>query len=267
MRGKPDEMGGGSGGAVMVFPEVFSEVVQAVFEPGLAVTSNGLRNALIAYWPGNEASGDLLDLHTNVLTLADQNTVTNNVGLVYATARQYTAANSEYHYRADEALLRAGDVDFTFAAWFYAYTSHAGVLVGKDLDAPPNSRDYTLTLGGTNLQFYVNGIVGFVSAAITLNAWHLAVAWHNSVADTCNLQINGGAVTSNSTGGAAPQTSGAQFRVGARQYAGFLNYFNGRIGPVAYWKSAAGGGGVLTAAQRTALYNGGAGLAYTAFTT
>ncbi len=41
--------------------------------------------------------------------------------------------------------------------------------------------------------------------------------------------------------------------------AGFMD---GRIGPTMFWKSAAGGGGVLTAAQRTALYNGGAGLRY-----
>ena len=36
--------------------------------------------------------------------------------------------------------------------------------------------------------------------------------------------------------------------------------------PTMFWKSAAGAGGVLTAAQRTALYNGGAGLTYAAFT-
>jgi len=43
--------------------------------------------------------------------------------------------------------------------------------------------------------------------------------------------------------------------------------FDGRIGPIVFWKSAAGDGGVLTADQRTALYNGGAGLPYTSFTT
>jgi len=42
--------------------------------------------------------------------------------------------------------------------------------------------------------------------------------------------------------------------------------FDGRLGPIAFWKSSAGNGGVLTAAQRTALYNGGDGLAYASFT-
>jgi hypothetical protein len=34
-----------------------------------------------------------------------------------------------------------------------------------------------------------------------------------------------------------------------------------------FWKSAAGGGAVLTALQRSQLYNAGAGLTYAAFTT
>lgn len=53
--------------------------------------------------------------------------------------------------------------------------------------------------------------------------------------------------------------------VGARS--NYVESWIGRVGPTMFWKSAAGGGGVLTAAQRTALYNGGAGLAYANFTT
>ncbi len=49
---------------------------------------------------------------------------------------------------------------------------------------------------------------------------------------------------------------------------GYASAFStARIGPVAMWKSAAGGGGVLSSSQRTALFNAGNGLAYTAFTT
>jgi hypothetical protein len=89
---------------------------------------NGLLTALIAYWPGDEASGNLLDAHTNALHLTDVNTVTNNTGKVYATARQYTAANQEYHNRASEALLQIGDVDFTIASWVYCDALATGVL-------------------------------------------------------------------------------------------------------------------------------------------
>jgi len=35
---------------------------------------------------------------------------------------------------------------------------------------------------------------------------------------------------------------------------------------LAFWKSAVGVGGALSAEQRTALYNGGAGLTYADFT-
>lgn len=57
------------------------------------------------------------------------------------------------------------------------------------------------------------------------------------------------------------------FLIGARYQAGSVAFFmSGRIGPTMFWKSAAGAGGVLTAAQGTALFNGGLGLAYTDFT-
>jgi len=61
--------------------------------PGIGVSTsrravasggNGLLNALIAYWPGDEASGNLLDAHSNALHLTDTNTVTNAAGKVYA---------------------------------------------------------------------------------------------------------------------------------------------------------------------------------------
>lgn len=81
----------------------------ASFGGGISVTGgmgggagNGLLNNLIAYWPGNEFNGNALDLHINALHLTDVNTVTSNPGLVYPLARQYTAANNEYHTRPGE---------------------------------------------------------------------------------------------------------------------------------------------------------------------
>ncbi len=64
-------------------------------------------------------------------------------------------------------------------------------------------------------------------------------------------------------GGVTEQTAAA-FSIGARPNG--TNGVTARMGPVAMWRSAAGGGGVLTADQRAALYNAGAGLAYASFT-
>jgi len=238
----------------------------------------GLLDNLIAYWPGNEAAGNALDAHTNGLDLTDNNTVTSNPGHVYALARQYTLATSEYHSRASEALLQTGDVDFTIAAWVYHDTvSTYQRIVAKD-NSVAGEREYSLLFaaagGGFNrFRLYVYRPVdaGVYVSADTLgepsvNTWYFVVGWHDSVADTIYIQVNNGGVDSNATGGALQAASSAQFRIGAAQYPAAVHYMNGRIGPTAIWKSAAGGGGVLTAAQRTCLWNGGAGLAYADFT-
>ena len=230
---------------------------------------NGLLNALIAYWPGNEASGNLQDAHTNALHLTDNNTVTNAAGKVYATARQYTAANFEYHGRADNALLSTGDVDFTFATWVYldtvaannAILSKYGVGGQREYrvlyPVASNRIEFRVSNDGTNTTAVNADALGAPSAS----TWYLVVVWHDSVANTINIQINNG--TANSAAhatGVYDSTEG--FTIG---YASVFS--SARIGPTAFWKSAAGGGGVLTADQRTALYNSGLGLTYVEFTT
>jgi len=97
--------------------------------------------------------------------------------------------------------------------------------------------------------------------APAINTWYLIVGWHDSVANTINIQVNNGGIDS------TPHATGVfdnvySFRIGM----GRATWTDGRIGPTMFWKSAAGGGGVLTAAQRTQLWNGGAGLPYASFT-
>jgi hypothetical protein len=235
---------------------------------------NGLLNALIAYWPGNEASGDLLDAHTNDLDLTDTNTVTNATGKVYATARQYTVANSEYHTKTDDTYLSVGDTDFTIAAWVYFDSfSKKPAIVTK---VTAGAYEYDLSVSIVSNRFYLavhDGTTTLVGNAVansfgapSTSTWYLVVAWHDSVNNTVNIQINNGDVDSVDTTGTPGDTSAA-FCIGARGGAPTTDHMAGRIGPTMFWKSAAGGGGVLSTAQRTALYNSGNGLTYAAFTT
>ncbi len=242
-----------------------------IMTPRSAAAGNGLLNALIAYWPGNEASGNALDLHTNGLTLTDTNTVTNAAGLVYATARQYTAANTEYHTRGDNALLSTGDVDFTIAAWAYLDSKVVSRTIIAKMGGA-GAREYWLGYDATADQFRLwvspngttsNNLYATTFGSPSLSTWYLVVAWHDSVANTLNIQAQNGTVDS------VAHTTGVidgpnAFQVGI--YSSSLSPWNGRIGPSMFWKSAAGAGGVLTAAQRTALYNAGAGLPYASFT-
>ena len=229
---------------------------------------NGLLNDLIAYWPGDEAAGNLLDLHTNALTMTDNNTVTSAVGKVYPTARQYTAATFEYHSRASEALLQTGNINWTVAAWVYANTFPAlAGMFGKD----GGNREHSLIYeaGALRFRFRVyNGaalLAGLVSAdslgVPSTGVWYLVVASHNATLSRCEISVNGGTVDT-SADILAPGTSAAGLTIGKYNTDGDpARQWDGRIGPTAFWKT------VLTDLQRAQLYNGGSGLKYTDFTT
>lgn len=245
-----------------------------IFAAEGGAAGNGLLNSLIAYWPGNETDGDLLDAHTNALHLTDVNTVTSNPGHVYPTARQYTNENIEYHTRASEALLQLGDVDFTFATWVYLDNKATErFIIAKDNVV--TAREYSLFYRDNNDRFrWVVGtggesVIGTVDAnnlgSPNISTWYFIVVWHDSVANTVNIQVNDGTVDSVATSGAAGSTTQA-FMIGHISTLAPAASMAGRIGPVAFWKSASGGGGVLSSSQRSALWNGGAGLKYEDFT-
>lgn len=229
---------------------------------------NGLLNALVAYWPGDEANGDRLDVHTNALHLTDTNTVTSDTGLVYATARQYTRANGEYHTRpGDDALLSGGNVDFTIAAWVYLddLSAHAIATKYNASGLSCYALWYSI-LSANRFALYVRNATntGTYSAVANtfgvpvVNTWYLVIGMHSVNDNKVYIQINDGSVDSGA--GAGGVDSAAVFKIGTWSVGN--NPMNGRIGPTAFWKSAPGGGGVLTAEQRTALWNAGAGLKY-----
>lgn len=240
-----------------------------------AAAGNGLLNSLIAYWPGDEASGNLIDAHTNGLDLTDNNTVTNNPGVVYSTARQYTRANSKCHTRpGDDALLSTGDVDFTFAQWLYMDSKPASSMysITKWNTDPDNGYIIGWHQAGDRMKLYVSddGIAAQSVAANnhgspSLTTWMLLICSHDAVNNQLTIQVNNG-VTDSQAHATGVYDSTARFAISVLLYV-TANYWDGRIGPTAFWKSAAGGGGVLSAAARTALWNGGAGLKYSELTT
>lgn len=262
----------------MAFAPVFGRVFPTTFDRRAAV-GNGLLNNLIAYWPGNEASGDALDAHTGGLMLAQVGSPGSVAGIVYAGARQtYETTQTDKHFYRADALLRPGNTDFTFATWVNLTVADAvprGVL--GTWQPNPDSEFLLLKTDANKVIWIVSaagnpnsGITNVISAsALSTSVWHLLVCWHDAASDQIGLQIdNGVPVTAATSAGVA--TGSGTFRL-ARFWTNdgsqITRVWRGAIGPVALWKSAAGGGGVLTAAQRTALYNGGAGLAYTAFMT
>ncbi len=237
---------------------------------------NGLLNNLIAFWPGDEVAGNAMDLHINALHLTDVNTVTSNPGHVYGTARQYTAATLEYHTRpGDDVLLSMGDVDCTLACWVYLGSKPATTRFMAKFQAVGGGREYLLGFEGgatDRFRWLVRNIAdtgyGIVLAntlgSPSLSTWYLVVGSHDSVANAMTVSVNNGAVDTTGAYVGGIQDGTQPFRIGADTNG---NYHDGRVHPSMIWKSAAGAGGVLTVAQRTALWAGGSGLPYSGFTT
>ena len=71
--------------------------------------------------------------------------------------------------------------------------------------------------------------------APVIGTWYFIVGWHDSVANTVNIQVNNGAVDSVATGGALQAAGTAELRIGGRDdIAPF--HLDGRVDEVGFWK-------------------------------
>lgn len=219
---------------------------------------------LISYWKLDEASGDAIDAHgSNNLT--DTNTVASTTGKI-GNARDFENGNLEYFTKADNASLSVADEDFTITGWV-KFESAPGVGEGRALwskwDGAGNQRchftEWRNFSSENRIIFWVSSN-GTATANTTANAlgapstgvWYFIVVWHDSVANTINIQINDGTVNSTSHS-AGVFDSTAPFQLGQ---VSSLFYHDGLLDEVGFWKR------VLTSGERTSLYNSGNGLAY-----
>lgn len=243
--------------ATNTWPGMVADVTQ--LDPALDLTAS-----LGAYYPLDEASGTRADAFGS-LDLTDNNTVGNASGVSVAVwqggaAANFDAANSEYLSHADNAALRGGDRDWTISFWFLQAVELTQQLVSKDSDSPSNARDYTIDVTTGDLRFYLNG-GGSVLVSVPYEALvrYLVIAEHDAANNMVRLEVNRGTPATQGTSGLVPETSSAQFRIGARQYSGFEEYFGGIINRVGIWSR------LLTTDEKDELYSRGAGLPFVMF--
>lgn len=217
---------------------------------------------LIAFWDMDESSGTRQD-SIGVNDLADNNTVTTATAKVGANAAQFDSSNSEYLSIADNTALSMGDIDFTIACWVYlddksGFTTFVGKMTNNT-----NNREYLVDYdtGNDRFRFLVSND-GIASATVLANnlgspstaTWYFIVAWHDSVNNTINIQVDNGTVdsTAHTTG---VFDGASDFRIGAlvNSLGTLTNFMDGRIDAVGIWKA------VLTSGERTTLYNSGSG--------
>lgn len=236
-------------------------------EAGARLTENILADPhLISLWVNNEKSG---------ATLYDRSTK-NRVNLTItgspifgkkmatpSSAGQFTAANSEYLSIADNASLSmAAEVSFAVATWVYLDSKPANGTILAKWNTTGNQREYNLRFesGADRFLFYVSND-GTAVVSVTASTfgspstavWYFIVAWHDAVANTINIQVNNG------TADSAAHTTGvfngtSNFLLGARDTP--TDFHNGRTGSTQLWKR------ILTAAEKTWLYNNRMGRAY-----
>jgi hypothetical protein len=237
----------------------FDAAKLGVFGGGAA--RSGLTTKLIAFYPGNEVSGNLIDAHTGHLDMAASVSAPGSAssGLVYSTSRTYDPGNSQRFGRNSETLLQ-NTGDLTITAWVKLnvdVTANARSIISKDSSG---SREYYINLQGPLNKLYFGmfntlGTEFTVSInSISKDAPHLVIATFNSSTRYMTVAVdNGIADTKMLTG--TPKTGNAILYVGSRQYFDD-QFFSGAIGPIAMWRK------VLSPDQQTWLFDSGAGRAY-----
>lgn len=233
--------------------------VTAVSAPTGAVAVNA---GLVAYWSLEEASGTRADSRGDN-DLADNNTVTQAAGKV-GNAAAFASANTEYLSIADNADLSTGDIAFTFFGWVYLTTLANGTMAAKwasfehewsliynHTDHAPNQR-FTFSVS-SNGALANERVDATDFGAPSTGTWYFIAAWHNPTANTINIQVNNGTVTSVAHSAGVRNGAGG-FSLGRLRDTVYP--LNGRVDEAGFCKT------VLSATLRTWLYNGGSGRSF-----
>jgi hypothetical protein len=160
--------------------------------------------------------------------------------------------SSQYLSRASTTDLNLGDEDFTFQVWIKPDVNTGTRNIIDKLINPYLQYAVYMASGVPNL--WLNGASRVAwGAALSSGTWYLIHAWHDAANNVVGIVVDAGTpVTASYSGGLSQSVQ--DFNLG--RYAGGSSYVDGVLDEVAVWKR------VLTSDDRTALYNGGSGLAY-----
>jgi hypothetical protein len=222
---------------------------------GGAAPRAALSDNMVGCWALDETSGVRYDSSTYGHSLTDVNTVGYTSTGKISNAAHFIAVNSERLSIAHNSTLSLGDVDFSISTW---------VWMG---DMPSDQAaiwDKTYASNGWVLQRISDSTIRLISlnnstttsvidvSGVPTSTWIFIATWHDATAGKSYVQINNGTVYSTTT--THPADSGNTFGLGAKTSNGSV-HFNGYIDNVTFHKR------VLTTEERTAIYNGGNGLA------
>jgi hypothetical protein len=217
---------------------------------------------LISYWGLDEASGSRADRHgTN--TMSEAGTVGTTTGLVYPLAANLSGTNGFFINDNASLSVSGATQEYTLCSWV-----KLGSIVGTQEilskgDDPNKSYLLEYNSGSSRFEFSTYEAAGLVNGhsvianslgAPSTGIWYFIIAWRESNG-VMKIQVNDGTVDTGGTNATAYDDPG-EFDMGFTNNLG--NNLTAVIGPILFWKR------VLSAAERTELYNGGAGLTYAA---
>ena len=237
----------------------------------VSAAGNGLLNNLVAYWKLDEAGGDRSDAHASY-TLTDNNTVGSTTGKIN-NAAVFVAAQSE-SLSNTAAIFDPGLGSFTVNTWCYiTAVSETEYLAtkGNRISGVAGWSIFLSTVSGICVRCGAGGVVQRASQthALPADGWHMVTLVINR---TTNIVLGyldgsntgwtdgGGGPTTNSLVGMGTISKSDPLYLG-RSSISTGNYLNRALDEVSVWSVA------LSDADISVLYNGGAGLPYSQFTT
>ncbi len=222
-----------------------------------------ITNSLISFWELEAASGTRVDSTASANDLTDSGVTTSTTGIVgncpvFATTKLSHVTN---------ASLETGDIDWTIAGWVKFAAWSVDYTVVSKWPFPNAQNEYVVHYDSAagQLAFLIelgddSGVLGANSNVSIPNldtAWHFFVVGFDSVNNQIFISVDNEAlITLANTATPGMHVGNGDFELAGTAF-GALN-FVGNIDQVGFWKR------VLTAAERTWLYNAGAGRSYAA---
>lgn len=235
-----------------------------VLSGGKAASS--LLTGLVAYWKMNETSAGSSPVQradsAGVNHLSDNNTVASTTGKLGNAARMVTA-DGTYLSCADNAALSIGNSDFECVMWVRLTADTTGRFISKDNSI--SDREYGVQYNQTDKRFHcfvfsgtdIKSAVATTFGQPSLNTWYMLDIYFDKTAQQLGISVNGGAFDTTATGWATINNGGNPLLIGSSWSLGSpTEHISADIDEVGFWKR------ILTAAERTALYNGGSGSTY-----
>lgn len=226
------------------------------------LTYSTANTGLLAFWRMEETSGNRTDSVASIALVPTG--IPGSAAGKTGTAVSFDTGSGKYLSAADSATLSIGtNQDFTIACWIYFNGTPLGArgIVGKgDVSAIYGGAEYLLGTAGTALRWYIgNGasVTTIDASGITLTSstWYFVVAWYDATADLMYIQVNNG-TPSSAANAHGSYNSAFAMEVGRQPNWSGSTPLDGRVDNLMFWKR------VLTATERTELYNSGNGVDY-----